>query len=75
MLHAAALLYTDSHRKNPRSTRLPFPLPSFLSHHPPRFDNAEVGRRSALIADYLAALERGGQVRDEDVEGTSSDST
>ena len=25
----------------------------------------------ALIADYLAALERGGQVRDEDVEGSA----
>jgi hypothetical protein len=25
----------------------------------------------ALIADYLGALERGGQVRDEDVEGSA----
>ncbi len=29
----------------------------------------EAGEARALIADYLAALERGGQVRDEDVEG------
>lgn len=30
---------------------------------------AEAGEARALIADYLAALEHGGQVRDEDVEG------
>jgi len=32
----------------------------------PRADAAEA---RALLADYLAALERGGEVRDEDVEG------
>jgi len=30
---------------------------------------AEAAEARALIADYLGALERGGQVRDEDVEG------
>ncbi|HYM80195.1 MAG TPA: zinc ribbon domain-containing protein [Candidatus Limnocylindria bacterium] len=30
----------------------------------------EVAEARALIADYLQALERGGEVRDEDVEGT-----
>jgi hypothetical protein len=30
---------------------------------------AEAGDACAIIADYLAALERGGSVRDEDVEG------
>lgn len=30
----------------------------------------ELDEARALIADYLDALERGGQVRDEDVEGT-----
>jgi hypothetical protein len=30
----------------------------------------ELAEAKALIADYLAALERGGEVRDEDVEGT-----
>ena len=32
---------------------------------------AEADEARALIAEYLAALERGGVVRDEDVEGTS----
>ncbi len=32
--------------------------------------NTEAAEARALIADYLAALERGGEVRDEDVEGT-----
>ena len=34
---------------------------------------AEAEEARALIADYLAALERGGEVRDEDVEGTSTE--
>ena len=34
---------------------------------------SEAEEARALIGDYLAALERGGQVRDEDVEGTSSE--
>jgi hypothetical protein len=34
-------------------------------------EQAEEARQ--LIADYLAALERGGRVNDADVEGTSSD--
>jgi hypothetical protein len=33
----------------------------------------EAAEARALIADYLAALERGGAVRDEDVEGTGED--
>lgn len=36
---------------------------------------AEAEEARALIADYLAALERGGNVRDEDVEDASSDPT
>ena len=32
--------------------------------------SADVEEARALIAEYLAALERGGRVRDEDVEGT-----
>jgi hypothetical protein len=32
---------------------------------------AEADEARALIADYLAALERGGQVEDEDVEGAA----
>ena len=31
----------------------------------------EAAEARAMIADYLPALERGGQVRDEDVEGTA----
>ena len=33
----------------------------------------EAAEARALIADYLAALERGGVVRDEDVEGAAGD--
>jgi hypothetical protein len=32
--------------------------------------SGEAGEARSLIADYLGALERGGQVRDEDVEGS-----